>query len=36
LASYPANLEMARFRFVGRRLADEEVVRLSDAVLFKW
>jgi broad specificity phosphatase PhoE len=36
LASYPANLEMARFRFAGRRLADEEVVGLSDAVLFKW
>lgn len=36
LASYPANLEMARFRFIGRRLADEEVVGLSDAVLFKW
>jgi len=36
LASYPANLERARFRFAGRRLADEEVVGLSDAVLFKW
>jgi len=36
LASYPANLEMARFRFIGRRLADEEVLGLSDAVRFKW
>jgi probable phosphoglycerate mutase len=36
LASYPANLELARFRFAGRRLAEEHVVRLSDAVLFKW
>jgi broad specificity phosphatase PhoE len=36
LASYPANLELSRFRFVGRRLADVDVVRLSDAVLFKW
>lgn len=36
LASYPANLEMSRFRFAGRRLTDEETVRLSDAVLFKW
>ncbi len=36
LASYPANLELARFRFVGRRLAEEHVIRLSDAVLFKW
>ena len=36
LASYPANLELARFRFVGQRLSEESVIRLSDAVLFKW
>lgn len=36
LASYPGNLELGRFRFVGRRLVGEETVRLSDAVLFKW
>ncbi len=36
LASYPGNLELARFRFVGRRLAAEETISLSDAVLFKW
>jgi broad specificity phosphatase PhoE len=36
LASYPANLELARFRFVGQRLSEENVVSLSDAVLFKW
>jgi probable phosphoglycerate mutase len=36
LASYPANLELDRFRFVGRRLAEEDIVKLSDAVLFKW
>ncbi len=36
LASYPANLELARFRFLGQRLVEEDIVRLSDAVLFKW
>ena len=36
LASYPANLELDRFRFIGRRLAEEDIVKLSDAVLFKW
>jgi len=36
LASYPGNLELTRFRFVGRRLAAEETVSLSAAVLFKW
>jgi broad specificity phosphatase PhoE len=36
LASYPANLELARFRFVDQRLAEEHILRLSDAVLFKW
>lgn len=36
LADYPANLELARFRFSGRRLVSEDIVRLSDAVLFKW
>lgn len=36
LASYPANLELARFRFSGRRLTEESVVGLSDVVRFKW
>jgi len=36
LANYPANLELARFRFSGRRLVEENIVKLSDAVLFKW
>lgn len=36
LASYPANLELARFRFSGRRLAEESVQSLSDVIRFKW
>jgi len=36
LASYPANLELARFRFSGRRLVEESVVGLSDVIRFKW
>jgi probable phosphoglycerate mutase len=36
LARYPANLELSRFRFSGRRLVEENIVKLSDAVLFKW
>ncbi|OGD32772.1 MAG: hypothetical protein A2V45_15515 [Candidatus Aminicenantes bacterium RBG_19FT_COMBO_58_17] len=36
LGNYPANLELARFRFSGRRLMEENIVKLSDAVLFKW
>lgn len=36
LATYPANLELAHFRFSGRRLVEENIVKLSDAVLFKW
>jgi broad specificity phosphatase PhoE len=36
LASYPANLELGRFRFLGKRLVEEDIVRLSDAVIFKW
>jgi 2,3-bisphosphoglycerate-dependent phosphoglycerate mutase len=36
LASYPANLELSRFRFLGKRLVEEDIVRLSDAVIFKW
>jgi broad specificity phosphatase PhoE len=36
LARYPANLELCRFRFSGRRLVDENIVKLSDAVIFNW
>jgi probable phosphoglycerate mutase len=36
LASYPANLELARFRFSGRRLIQESVLSLSEVVRFKW
>jgi probable phosphoglycerate mutase len=36
LAIYPGNLELARFRFSGRRLVEENIEKLSEAVLFKW
>jgi broad specificity phosphatase PhoE len=36
LARYPANLELIRFLFSGRRLLGEDVIQLSDAVRFKW
>jgi broad specificity phosphatase PhoE len=36
LARYPANLELCRFRFSGPHLVDEQIVKLSDAVIFNW
>jgi probable phosphoglycerate mutase len=36
LANYPGNLELTRFSFSGRRLVDETILKLSEAVLFKW
>jgi broad specificity phosphatase PhoE len=36
LASYPSNLELARFQFEGEQLVDEKVVRLLDSEPLKW
>lgn len=36
LGTYPSNLELANFRFVGEKLVDDKVVRLLDSEPLKW
>ena len=36
LATYPSNLELARFRFSGRQLLDEKVIKLAGTEALHW
>jgi broad specificity phosphatase PhoE len=36
LAVYPANLELARFQFVGQRLAEEKTFKLGEVEAIRW
>jgi hypothetical protein len=36
LASFPSNLELARFRFSGERLVEEKIIKLAGAEALHW